>query len=175
MARPFEGVFGNTCEMRLLEFLLPLEGIEFNVTELSEEAGVSRVTTGKVVRKFVEWGILNASNTRISQYSINPDSPIVQSIDSMNNSLIERMLGEEKIQEIRTYVHQHTARNVPVTPESSTEDVWARFSNGQDQGLSNPEFSQGYCCENNGADSWLSVPPCATASESETNFNRIYQ
>ena len=96
MTRPFEGVFGNTCEMRLLEFLLPLEGIGFNITELSEEAGVSRVTVGRVVKKFVEWGILNASNARIPQYSINPASPIVQSIDSMNNALIGRMLGEEK-------------------------------------------------------------------------------
>ncbi|CVK34330.1 conserved protein of unknown function [Methanoculleus bourgensis] len=42
MVRPFEGVFGNTCELRLLEFLLPLDGMKFNITELSEEAGVSR-------------------------------------------------------------------------------------------------------------------------------------
>lgn len=101
MTRPFEGVFGNTCELRLLEFLLPLEGIEFNVTELSDEAGVSRVTAGRVVRKFVEWGILNATDARVPHYSLNPTSPIVQSVDSMNNALIERKLGEEKVQEIR--------------------------------------------------------------------------
>ncbi|MCK9278853.1 MAG: ArsR family transcriptional regulator, partial [Methanoculleus sp.] len=62
MTRPFEGVFGNTCELRLLEFLLPLYDMKFNVTELSEEAGVSRVTAGRVVKKFVEWGILIATN-----------------------------------------------------------------------------------------------------------------
>ncbi len=175
MIRPFEGVFGNTCELRLLEFLLPLECIEFNVTELSEEAGVSRVTVGKVVRKFVEWGILNASDARIPQYSINSDSPIVQSIDSMNNALIERMLGEEKVREIRAYIDQHAARNVPVVPESSTEDVWARFSNTRNQDGYGPECTPGYCCEADGGDSWYPTRPCVTASEFETDFNRLYQ
>lgn len=161
--------------MRLLEFLLPLEGIEFNITELSEEAGVSRVTVGKVVRKFVEWGILNASNARIPQYSINPASPIVQSIDNMNNALIGRMLGEEKIREIQTYVHQHTTRNVSIVPESSTEDVWGRYSNDRTQDNFGPESTPGYCCEANEADSWNPVPPYATAREFDTNFDRIYQ
>ena len=55
MSSPFEKILGNTCEMRIIEFLLPLEDLEFNITELAEESGVSRVTAGKVIKKFVKW------------------------------------------------------------------------------------------------------------------------
>jgi len=53
MSNPFEKILGNTCEMRIIEFLLPLEDLEFNVTELAEEAGVSRVTAGKVIKSLL--------------------------------------------------------------------------------------------------------------------------
>ncbi len=93
MNRPFEKVLGNTCEMRLLEFLLPLSDMEFNITELAEETGVSRVTVGRVVKKFVTWEILNRSTGKIPMYSINPESPIVKSIEILNNSIIELIAG----------------------------------------------------------------------------------
>jgi len=124
MVRPFEGVFGNTCELRLLEFLLPLDGMKFNITELSEEAGVSRVTVGRVVKKFVEWEILTATNDPIPRYSINPASPIVRSIDTMNNALIGRMLGDERVQEIRDYLREHAPAADPGERGTSTEEDW---------------------------------------------------
>ncbi|MEA2035775.1 MAG: hypothetical protein U9N40_09935 [Euryarchaeota archaeon] len=105
--RPFEGVFGNTCELRLLEFLLALDDMKFNITELSEEAEVSRVTVGRVVRKFVKWGILTATNDRIPQYSINPASSIIRSLEIVNNSLIGQMLGDEKVREITCVKRDH--------------------------------------------------------------------
>ena len=40
----FEGLLGNNCELRMLEYLLPLDGMDFNITELAEEVGVSRLT-----------------------------------------------------------------------------------------------------------------------------------
>ncbi|MCP1715465.1 DNA-binding GntR family transcriptional regulator [Methanocalculus alkaliphilus] len=99
MPRPFEGILGNTCELRLLEFLLPLEGMEFNITELSEEVGVSRVTVGRVVKKFVAWGILNVNNRKIPRYSINSSSPIIRGLEIVNNALIRRIIAEEKDEE----------------------------------------------------------------------------
>ncbi|NLM28822.1 MAG: winged helix-turn-helix transcriptional regulator [Methanomicrobiales archaeon] len=111
MTRPFEGVFGNTCELRLIEFLLPLDGMHFNTTELAEEAGVSRVTAGRVVKKLVDWGILIATSDPIPRYSIDPASQIVQSIDIMNNALIGRMLDEEKSREIQNSPGEHTAND----------------------------------------------------------------
>jgi hypothetical protein len=34
MKQPFEGLFGDTCETRLLQFLLPMYGIEFDMALL---------------------------------------------------------------------------------------------------------------------------------------------
>lgn len=104
MSRPFEGLFGNNSELRMIEYLLPLEGIEFNITELAEEVGVSRVTAAGNVKKFVEWGILNLRTAgATTYYSLNPESPIVKSIEQLNNVLIERILGDETLYEIHDY------------------------------------------------------------------------
>ena len=101
--------------------------MEFNITELSEEAGVSRVTVGRVVKKFVEWGILTATNDRIPQYSINPASPIVRSLEIMNNSLIGRMLGDEKVQEIQDYIREHTPAASALEMDTSNDPAWPYF------------------------------------------------
>jgi DNA-binding MarR family transcriptional regulator len=102
MSRPFEGLLGNNSELRMLEYLLPLEGIEFNIAELAEEVGVSRVIAARKVKKFVEMGLLNLSRTAgaTTYYSINHESPIVKSVEQLNNALIEKILGNEKLYEI---------------------------------------------------------------------------
>ena len=96
-AKPFEGVLGNNCELRLIQFLLPLEGIDFNIMELAEEVKMSRVTAIKVVKKFTEWGLLlKRRYENATYYSINMQSPIVASIQQVNNALIEVMLGNQR-------------------------------------------------------------------------------
>lgn len=118
MPRPFEGILGNTCELRLLEFLLPLEGMEFNITELSEEVGVSRVTVGRVVKKFVAWKILNVNNRKIPRYSINPSSSVVKALETMNNALIARIIGEEKTKEIQDHLRKDVIKSHADEPEA---------------------------------------------------------
>ncbi len=102
--KPFEGLLGNNCELRMLEYLLPLDGIDFNITELAEEVGVSRVTATRIAKKFVEWGILNSDKrANAAYYSIDLESPIVKNIEHLNNILIETILGDEKLYEIHDY------------------------------------------------------------------------
>jgi hypothetical protein len=151
MARPFEGLFGNTCELRILEFLLPLSDMEFNVTELAEEAGVSRVTAGRVVKKFVSWGLLNAGTGRVPLYSINTGSSIVRHIDDLNNALIEKMLGEERLKEIHEYIQD---RGPSAPPDISAEKAWV-------SGYA-PFEGETWGGSVIGSTSVL-VPPCATA------------
>lgn len=103
MQKPFEGILGNSTELRLLEYLMPLAGIEFNITELAEETGVSRPTITRIVKNFVKQGILFARAGQIVQYSTNPDSPIVKTMEQLNNVIIESMLGEEVLTEIGEY------------------------------------------------------------------------
>ena len=102
--KPFEGLLGNNCELRMLEYLLPLDGMDFNITELAEEVGVSSVTATRIAKKFVEWGVLNSEErANTAYYSINLESPIVKNIEDLNNVLIETILGDEKLYEIHDY------------------------------------------------------------------------
>ncbi|KKG13076.1 winged helix-turn-helix domain-containing protein [Methanosarcina sp. 2.H.A.1B.4] len=122
MMKPFEGLLGNACELRMIEYLLPLEGIEFNLTDLAEEVGVSRPSATKAVKKFVEWGLINArSEKTVTYYSINLESPIVQNILQLNNLLIEKMLGEETLYEIHDYLESKKPSDETTTVTISME------------------------------------------------------
>jgi len=104
MTSPFEGLLGNNSELRMLEYLLPLDGIDFNITELAEEVGMSRMTATHVAKKFAEWGVLNSkARGGATYYSINPESAIVKSVEQFNNILIENILGDETLYEIHDY------------------------------------------------------------------------
>jgi hypothetical protein len=109
MAKPFEGLLGNSCELRMLEYLLPLQGIDFNITELGEEVGVSRVTATKIVVKFIKWGLLNPTRSvgNTTYYTLNHESPIVKSVEQFNNTIIENILGNEALYEIHEYWAAH--------------------------------------------------------------------
>lgn len=103
--KPFEGLLGNNCELRMLEYLLPLDGIEFNISELNKEVGVSRIATARIVKKFVKWGVLNQIGTgNDARYGINKESPIIKSIEQFNNTIIEKILGNEILYEIHEYL-----------------------------------------------------------------------
>ncbi|MDO8873015.1 MAG: helix-turn-helix domain-containing protein [Methanoregula sp.] len=126
MQKPFEGVFGNTSEMRLLEFLLPLQDIEFNVTELSEEVGVSRVTATRIIKKFVKNKILKPRRVgSVTFYSLNVNSPWVEVAKRLNIVAIESILGDETLYEIHDYLEIHRPRPTSsIGPEPVSEMGW---------------------------------------------------
>lgn len=109
MSKPFEGIFGGACELKILEHLISLDDFKFNITELSEEAKVSRITGDRIIKKFLRWGIVKISNVKnnIKYYQINMSSPLVKSIVGLNNTIIELMLGDDKLQEIHEYFETH--------------------------------------------------------------------
>lgn len=119
MNKPFEGLLGNSSELKMIEYLLPLDEIEYDITELSKDVGISRPTTTEIVNKFVKWGILKLTRTtgNMTYYSINNESPIVKSIEQFNNTLIENILGDEMLYEIHDYwtrmsiVHKNTGKS----------------------------------------------------------------
>jgi len=109
--------------------------MDFNISELAEEAEVSRPTANRVVKKFVEWGIMEVSQRRGGNdyYQINPDSPFVIAIENFNNTIIEHILGEETLHEIHDYWKDRTPQMkteitvVEAKPEIkniSTEHPW---------------------------------------------------
>lgn len=102
MKQPFEGLFGDTCESRILQFLLPMYGIEFDMAELTEEIKLTRQSISKVMKKFSSLGIVRTRKEgRNLIYSINEESPLVKRIEDLDNALIESMLGPEEFKKIQ--------------------------------------------------------------------------
>lgn len=102
---PFEGLLGNGCELKLIEFIMPLKAMEFNLTELAEEVGVSRPTVDRIVKKFVKWGLMNVAHThgKTKYYALNEDSGFVRVFEDLNNRLVEQILGQEKLAQVGEY------------------------------------------------------------------------
>jgi len=95
--RPFEGMLGNTVELRVLERLIASPETEFNVAELSNMTGVHRDSASKVINKFLRWNVLVRTNKgKMDFYRLNSDEPLVISINAFNDSLIMQMFPEVK-------------------------------------------------------------------------------
>jgi DNA-binding transcriptional ArsR family regulator len=103
MKPPFEGLLGDTCETRLLAFLLPMYGIEFEMADLVEEIGLTRQSIAKAMNKFAARGMVKIRRDgRTPLYSINEESPLVKRLEDFDNSLVESMIGPEEFVKIRT-------------------------------------------------------------------------
>ena len=114
MNEPFEGLLGNCDELKIIEYLLPLNGIKFNITELSQDLEISVSKITEIVDKFVEWKLLKSiTEENIKYYSINHESPIVKSIEQFNNALIENILGDEILYEIHDYWEEMNRKSLP--------------------------------------------------------------
>ena len=130
MPMPFEGLLGNGCELRLIEFLMPLKDMEFNLTELAEEVSVSRPTVDRIVKKFVKWGLMKVAHThgKTRYYALNEDSGFVRVFEDLNNFLVEQILGQEKLAQVGEY----RARMSLVSPSKTTPSLeeiasWAQM------------------------------------------------
>jgi DNA-binding transcriptional ArsR family regulator len=103
MKLPFEGLLGDTCETRLLQFMLPMYGIGFDMAELVDEIGMTRQSIAKALKKFAKRGMVKIQKEgRTPLYSINEKSPLVRRLEDFDNSLIESMLPAEEFAKIRT-------------------------------------------------------------------------
>jgi|GEM_PF-1907692 len=93
--KPFEGILGNNCVLRLLEYLLSLPNFDFNVTELSRVSGVSRPRTNDVIKNFLEWKIVREKMERGNMrfYELNKESPLVDAMYYFNHGITSQLLG----------------------------------------------------------------------------------
>jgi predicted transcriptional regulator len=119
MKQPFEGLFGDTCETRLLQFLLPMYGIEFEMADLVEEIGLTRQSISKAMNKFSGRGMVKIRKEgRTWLYSINEESPLVKRLEDFDNSLIESMVGTAEFKKI---LESHEKCNVTSSSKASGE------------------------------------------------------
>jgi len=99
MAEPFEKIFGDTCELRVIESLLPNKNRDFNITEIAEESDISRQAAIPVVKKFLQWNLLKIDSKRgnANYYKVNEDSDFIKAFREINNNIITRILGEVEL------------------------------------------------------------------------------
>lgn len=105
MVVPFEKVFGDTSELRVIQFLLPMSDYEFNISDLARGSGVSRQALNSVVRKLLKWHVLKIVGKRsnANYYALDKDSGFIQALEDLDNCIIEQMLGQETLTKIAIY------------------------------------------------------------------------
>jgi len=90
---PFEGIFGDTCELRLLQSLLPMDDTALSISKLAEKADTNLTEANEAVLKFVAWEILSSSRDQDElKYTLNSNSSIIRSMAIVNSSVIRLML-----------------------------------------------------------------------------------
>jgi hypothetical protein len=109
MAAPFEGLFGDTSELRVVQFLMPLKGLEFNISELARSTGISRQTMISVTKKLTKWNVLKLTcrHGNANYYAINEDSMFIEAFEALNNCIVEQLIGEEELNRIANYSLEH--------------------------------------------------------------------
>jgi len=134
MTAPFEGVFGDTSELRVIQFLLPLKGLEFNRSELARGTGISRQTMISVMKKLAKWNVLKLTckHGNANYYGINEDSGFVEAFECINNCIIEQVLEEDELADIANYALEHAHVPVLEVPQNGYARDWASESQNHD-------------------------------------------
>jgi len=109
MREPFERLLGDTSELRVLQYLLPLRGRDFNITQIALGADISRQAAIPVVKKFLKWGLLKVACKRgnASYYALNEDAGSVEALQILNNCIMDQMLGKKALTCIARYSSEH--------------------------------------------------------------------
>ena len=90
---PFEGLFGDTPEGRLLEHFLSMPRATFSVNELLEHVDISRPTLMNKLHRFVELEVINEVRTvRPMVFQLNGDSDLVRAVNLLNYALIDQIV-----------------------------------------------------------------------------------
>jgi DNA-binding transcriptional regulator GbsR (MarR family) len=120
VSAPFERVFGDTSELRVIQFLLPMNGLEFNISDIARGADVSRQALNNVVKKLLKWNVLKITSKHgnANYYALNGKSGFIEAFENLNNRIIEQMLGEETLAEIADYSIERCIQIQPVEDSS---------------------------------------------------------
>ena len=89
---PFEGLFGDTPETRLLEHFLSMPRAAFTVRQLLEHVDISRPTLMDKLARFVELEVITEVRTvRPMMFQLNSGSDLVRAVDIVNFALVDRI------------------------------------------------------------------------------------
>lgn len=92
---PYEKLFGNTKELRILEYILNnMDDIEFWMSDIARDLEISLPKSNKIFLKFNKYKII-LINPDTSKYYINHNSPFVKAFISINTTLIKHITEQE--------------------------------------------------------------------------------
>lgn len=106
---PFEGIFGDTVELRVTQFLFCTQGLSFTISEIAEGISVARKLVVPAVNKLYKWRvIIRVDKLRNADlYIFNPYPGYVDAFTMLNNNIIEQILGKEELERIADYAREH--------------------------------------------------------------------
>ena len=94
---PFEGIFGSTPELKVLQFLLAHSHFDYTKKEIAEHAGVSRQTVYNVLDIFLTWGIIKETRKigNVTLYTLDKTNHLVVAFKKFDNEIINIITQEE--------------------------------------------------------------------------------
>ena len=92
-------IYGNSPNIKILNFLLSFPKNEFTVSDIIEELGMSKTTFYKYFDELINIGMIkvNPETTKPKLYSINIDSPIVQNMRKNIDFVSEKIADKESM------------------------------------------------------------------------------
>ena len=91
--RPFEGLFGDTPETRLLEHFISMPRATFTVKELLEHVAISRPTLMDKLAMLVDLEVIQeVRSVRPMVFQLNGESDLVQAVNILNYSLVDQIV-----------------------------------------------------------------------------------
>ena len=92
-------IYGNSPNIKILNFLLGFPKNEFTVSDIIEELGMSKTTFYKYFDELINIGMIkvNPETTKPKLYSINIDSPIVQNMRKNIDFVSEKIADKESM------------------------------------------------------------------------------
>jgi hypothetical protein len=116
MNAPFGGLFGKSNELKVIQFLLPLRSLEFNISEMARGTGVTRQTLEPVIKKLAKWHVLKTTSKHgnANYYALDGESGFIEVFENLNNRIIEQMLEEEELAQIANYSLERCIQIQPI-------------------------------------------------------------
>lgn len=145
MPAPFEGLLGNSNELKIIQFLLPLGSLEFNISEIARGTGVTRQTLEPVIRKLNKWHVIKIASKHgnANYYVMDENSGFIEVFEDLNNRIIEQMLGEDTLNEIAICSLEHNIKIQPIeTPIHSANNGWTTAAGVAGEDWSNINLSE---------------------------------
>lgn len=94
--KPFEDILGNTYKLRIIEFMLPLNDIEYSIEELSKTLNISEKNIRTALLTFYKWKMFNRTvSNNIELYSINKNSQIMNTLQDFNLAIIDLIINND--------------------------------------------------------------------------------